>query len=206
VGKNSTLIQVPFLNLMGNLVAHGGAVHIRVGGNTQETAVLVDYALDNGRILEKDHSREYSTTKTPPLVYTADVFHMLNNISALVNTKWYLGIPFNDTANLRLGIVSVGEAILGDNLLAFQAGNEPDLYGGHGARPTSYSQWDYFGEFGVLVGALNTQKGLVAPSLAGDWPCERVWDTNFLPTYGEHLGAIAVEQCVFSRSFHRCSC
>ena len=38
------------------------------------------------------------------------------------------GIPFNDTTNLRLGIAQSGEAILGDNLLAFQVGNEPDLY------------------------------------------------------------------------------
>jgi hypothetical protein len=53
-------------------------------------------------------------------VYTPDVFYMLANISALVNTKWYLGVPFNDTSNLRLGIVQSGEAILGDNLLGLQ--------------------------------------------------------------------------------------
>lgn len=34
----------------------------------------------------------------------------------------------NDTSNLRLGIVEVGERILGSNLLGFQLGNEPDLY------------------------------------------------------------------------------
>lgn len=34
----------------------------------------------------------------------------------------------NDTSNLRLQIAEVGEAILGDNLLGFQLGNEPDLY------------------------------------------------------------------------------
>ncbi len=34
----------------------------------------------------------------------------------------------NDTTNLRLGIAEAAEAILGDNLLAFQLGNEPDLY------------------------------------------------------------------------------
>jgi TRAP-type mannitol/chloroaromatic compound transport system permease large subunit len=52
VGKNSTLIQVPFLNLMGNLIKRSGVVKIRVGGNTQENAVLVD-TLDNGKVLEK---------------------------------------------------------------------------------------------------------------------------------------------------------
>jgi hypothetical protein len=38
------------------------------------------------------------------------------------------GIPLNDSANLRLGIAEVGQAILGSNLLGFQVGNEPDLY------------------------------------------------------------------------------
>lgn len=50
----STLIQVPFLNLMGNLAARGGRVNVRVGGNTQETASLVD-AIPNGADLQKDY-------------------------------------------------------------------------------------------------------------------------------------------------------
>lgn len=53
---------------------------------------------------------------------------MLANVSALIPVQWYLGVPFNDTTNLRLGIVEAGEAILGSNLLGFQVGNEPDLY------------------------------------------------------------------------------
>lgn len=53
---------------------------------------------------------------------------MLANVSALVNTKWYLGVPLNDSSNLRLAIVEYGERILGANLLGLQVGNEPDLY------------------------------------------------------------------------------
>ena len=71
---------------------------------------------------------------------------MLGNVSSLVPVKWYLGqllpalftslsmvvtgilgIPFNDT-NWRFQIAELGEAVLGDNLLGFQASNEPDLY------------------------------------------------------------------------------
>ncbi len=37
----------------------------------------------------------------------------------------------NDTSALRLGIAEVAEAILGDNLIGFQLGNEPDLYAGY---------------------------------------------------------------------------
>jgi len=39
------------------------------------------------------------------------------------------GIPMNDTKNIRLQIGELGESILGSNLLGFQVGNEPDLYG-----------------------------------------------------------------------------
>jgi hypothetical protein len=35
----------------------------------------------------------------------------------------------NNTRNLWLEIAQLGEAILGDNLIGFQVGNEPDLYG-----------------------------------------------------------------------------
>ena len=41
---------------MSNLQQRAGRVVIRVGGNTQETAVLVDSTPD-GRILEKDLTR-----------------------------------------------------------------------------------------------------------------------------------------------------
>lgn len=34
----------------------------------------------------------------------------------------------NDTNNPRLEIAEVAEAILGDHLVGFQLGNEPDLY------------------------------------------------------------------------------
>jgi hypothetical protein len=39
-----------------------------------------------------------------------------------------LGLPFNDTSTFHLEMAEYGQAILGDNLIALQAGNEPDLY------------------------------------------------------------------------------
>ena len=53
---------------------------------------------------------------------------MLRNVSSFTNVKWFLGVPFNDTQNIRLEIVERGQAIMGDTLLGFQVGNEPDLY------------------------------------------------------------------------------
>lgn len=148
---------------MSNIQERAGAVHIRAGGNTQETATLVDSIADN-KIIEKQgidpnnpvsilvcmapsHRTEiYKKTATPGLIFTAEAIYMLGNISSLVNVKWYLGesihplkfddeaqvisvgVPFNDTTNLRLAIAEVGENVLGDHLLGLQVGNEPDLY------------------------------------------------------------------------------
>ncbi|KAG6882327.1 hypothetical protein C0995_014974, partial [Termitomyces sp. Mi166 len=53
LGTNSTILQVPFLNLMANLQERSGRVNIRVGGNSQDTAVLVSSTPD-GKILEKN--------------------------------------------------------------------------------------------------------------------------------------------------------
>jgi hypothetical protein len=127
LGINSSFLQVPFLNLMSNLVQRGGSVHIRVGGNTQDYAVMVNSLVD-GKIIEKQNTGNDHPTQTPTLLYTPEVFYLLSNISALLDVRWYLGIPFNDTANLRLAIAEFGETILGDNLLGLQVGNEPDLY------------------------------------------------------------------------------
>jgi hypothetical protein len=112
---------------MANIKQRAGSVHIRIGGNTQETATLVA-SIPGGHAIGKDKGSSTNPTQTPGLIYTAEILYMLGNISALAGVKWYLGIPFNDTANLRLQIAEVGEAVLGSNLLGLQAGNEPDLY------------------------------------------------------------------------------
>jgi hypothetical protein len=133
------------------------------------------------------------------------------------------GIPFNDT-NWRFHTSEFGQAILGDYLLGLQAGNEPDYYGlyvkyiplflphrqlmmyhafSHGHRQQGYSPYDYFGEFGTLVQAIQNNPNipdksmLLGPSLAsGPWMPELLWDTGYLQAYSQYLVAITVEQYV----------
>ncbi len=90
VGQNSSLLQVPFLNLMANIKERVGWVQVRVGGNTQESAKLVQ-SLPNGTTLAKDLSNTFNPTGTPPLAYTPDLLYLMGNISSLTNTRWYLG-------------------------------------------------------------------------------------------------------------------
>ncbi|KAJ3981054.1 glycoside hydrolase family 79 protein [Lentinula detonsa] len=198
LGRNSTYLQVPFLNLMANVVQRGGAVNVRVGGNTQDLAVLVD-SLPDGKIIQKDTSASTNPTDTPPLQFTNDLIIMMRNISDLTNVRWYLGIPFNDT-NWRLAIAEQGQQILGDYLLGLQAANEPDLYADHGHRNLSYSPSDYLSEMQSLVSAMSSdsnirnQSVLIAPNIAtGDWTPENVWDTGFVDVLDTSLAYLAVE-------------
>lgn len=48
-----SFINVPFLNLIALITERAGRINIRVGGNTQETAVLVD-SLPGGVAIAKD--------------------------------------------------------------------------------------------------------------------------------------------------------
>jgi len=198
IGLNSSFLQVPFLNLMSSLVQRGGQVNVRVGGNTQDYATLVP-SNPNGKMIAKQNTGNTNPTETPTLDFTAEVLYTLGNVSSLVNIHWYLGIPLNDSANLRMAIAEVGEAVLGDKLIGLQVGNEPDLYAAHGHRSATYGPFDYFGDFGLVVTAVNndakipTKNTLIAPNLAGTWTPEEVWDTGFITSYTSSLGGLAVE-------------
>ncbi|KAJ7238587.1 glycoside hydrolase family 79 protein [Mycena haematopus] len=201
LGLNGSFLQVPFLNLMSNLQARGGSVRVRIGGDTQETAVMVQ-TLSDGKMMQKqDSSVQYPLQMfTPPLLYTPEVMYMLANISSLVNVQWYLGIPLNDTQNLRLIIAEVAEEVLGNKLLGLQVGNEPDQYAIYGHRPITYSPDDYSSDFGIVDAALRADPRissvdgkLIGPSVSGDWKLQDVWNTGFVDKYRDSFAALSVE-------------
>ncbi|KAF7307934.1 Glyco-hydro-79C domain-containing protein [Mycena kentingensis (nom. inval.)] len=205
LGKNSTHIQVPFLNLMANIVQRAGVVRVRVGGNSQESATLVDASeIPDGRILQKNLTGVTGTTQTPPLEYSDDLFYMMANISALVNVDWFLGIPWFITQPFDLKLVGAAEAILGDRVIGYQASNEPDLYIAHGHRASTYGPFDYFGEFSDFLTQLATSgldptgrvaRLLVGPSVAdASWTPEMVFDTGYVDAYNANLAFLSVEK------------
>ncbi|KAJ7057387.1 glycoside hydrolase family 79 protein [Mycena amicta] len=207
MGKNSTLLQVAFLNLMASLVQRAGSVRIRLGGNSQETAKLVD-SLQDGRILAKNLTGVFGPTSTPPLDYTRDLMYTLGNISALLNIDWIVGIPWFVTNPFDLSIIPLAQSVLGDHLLGFQAGNEPDMYVQHGHRvPPEYPQYtpyDYGGEMSDFLTQLaasgfdpnGTSKDLlVAPNIAwAAWSPQDVWDSGFVDKFDENLKFLSVEK------------
>ncbi|KAF5386537.1 hypothetical protein D9757_005918 [Collybiopsis confluens] len=199
LGKNSTILQVPFLNLLATIQQRSGSVRVRVGGNSQDTASQVA-SLDDGKVLEKDLSGVTNPTQTPPLVFTPDLLYMMRNISDFVNVRWFIGIPFNDSSNFRLEIAQSAQVILGDYLIGVQAGNEPDLYAAHLHRPTNYSQFDYVGEVASLINDMSqtpdlsvAKNLLLIPSVSGTWTPEQVWDTGIVDALSSNIAWLSVE-------------
>ncbi|KAF9030078.1 hypothetical protein BDZ89DRAFT_1091658 [Hymenopellis radicata] len=190
VGKNSSYIAVPFLNLMANIQQR----------NTQETAKLVD-TLPDGKMINKDVGSLSNPTQTPPLDYTTDLFILMKSISSFVNVRWFVGIPFFQIDPFDLSIAEQGQSILGDLLIGLQAGNEPDLYTRHGHRGADYTPQSYADEFGALIAAMasdahqTNRNILIGPSLANaDWQPSQVWETGFVDTYRDNLAFLSVER------------
>ncbi|KAJ6513514.1 hypothetical protein DFH09DRAFT_999118 [Mycena vulgaris] len=203
LGKNSTQLQVAFLNLMANIQQRAGFVRIRVGGNTQEGAKLVDSLPDN-RIIQKNMTGITGTTNTPPLDFTRDLLYMMRNISSLVNVRWVLGVPWFVTAPFDLAIVTASEEILGDYLMGLQAGNEPDMYVLHRHRVDPYTPFDYGGEMSDFLAQLDSSGAdvngrakqlLIGPNIANfAWQPQEVWDSGFVDKFNENLAYLAVEK------------
>ncbi|KAJ8520351.1 hypothetical protein ONZ45_g2843 [Pleurotus djamor] len=200
LGRNSSHIAVPFLNLLGNLQHRAGYIRIRVGGNTQEFARYRE-SLDNFAAIAKERIDDVaSRTQTPAVLYTMDLFYIMSNITSLVNVGWYLGIPFNESTSFDLRIAEYSQAVLGDHLLGLQAGNEPDLYARHGKRPETWHIPDYTAELQALIQAIQAnpnipvKNNLIGPSIASaDWTPEQLWETGYIQTFSNDLAILSVE-------------
>jgi len=75
---------------MATLASRSGEVHVRIGGNTQDYATLVD-SLENGVVIQKLSEDTNNPTATPTLYFARDLLYMMSNISNFVPVKWYLG-------------------------------------------------------------------------------------------------------------------
>ncbi|VDC00664.1 unnamed protein product [Peniophora sp. CBMAI 1063] len=207
MGHNSSAISVPFLNLMANLKERAGWVQIRVGGNSQEQAEWKGDSLSGysaGTILGKDTTNVTNPTATPPLEYTDDLFVMLNSITDFANVRWYLGVPFYTVDPVDMDIVEVADKYLGDRVLAYQVGNEPDYYGYNGRdhRADGYAPVNYTADFGTFMTQLeaNTSitrggKSWLVPSISATvWNINDVLSTGLITSYIDDLYAMTVER------------
>jgi len=70
IGRNASWIRPQFLNLMSTLKERGGAPVLRVGGNSQEKAYLVDEISGGAHSTERQLFGPRTPTNTPTLLFT----------------------------------------------------------------------------------------------------------------------------------------
>ncbi|KAF8519369.1 glycoside hydrolase family 79 protein [Hysterangium stoloniferum] len=202
----STHIQPVLLNLLANVERRAGSVQLRVGGNTQEKAVFFPEGLPGEATILKDKSQITNPTQTPTIQVGIDLLYAMSNITSLVNAVWYMGVPFNDSANPRLAIAQYSERILGTSLKGLQVGNEPDLYADHGVRPQPYGPPEYVAEFGTMLGIIGNDSNIInktniiAPSTCCNYGVNEVLAAGF-QQFIPQLGYLAVEQWVILHVF-----
>ncbi|KZV84960.1 hypothetical protein EXIGLDRAFT_776006 [Exidia glandulosa HHB12029] len=199
----STWLRPQFLNLMSTVKERGGPPVLRVGGNTQEKAALVD-SLPGGAATKKIVFGPSSFTNTPTLIYTPGILEAMRAASEILGIKWFLGIPMNQTCvgetPPRLEIVEKGESIIGDYLWGWQLGNEPDLYLGHGYRTAPYEAANYMDEFQSIINAINSNPNiknknkLGGPAVCCTWTTDQLIDLGYFTRFGNSLNALIIEQ------------
>lgn len=130
LGKNAGKLEPAFLNYLVNIKnrARAGPI-IRVGGNTQDSSSLSLTPFADGLAVEKIKQGP-TVTSTPIVNYSLDLLYLMANITSLVGTDWFLGLPFNSTSITTHDAALVAKTalgVLGEKLRALSLGNEPDL-------------------------------------------------------------------------------
>ncbi|KAG8983833.1 hypothetical protein FRB93_006940 [Tulasnella sp. JGI-2019a] len=192
IGENATVLRPEFLNYCAVLAARGGGVTIRVGGNTQDKAVLFPDGLPGGKTIVKTKDVNSTTpTNTPIIDFSMDLFKAMQSVGNLIKVGWFFGIPFiatDEDGNAGL-IVSSAKQYLGDSLLGLQLANEPDLYNVHGKKPTSYTEQDFFDETTLMIQRLPiTEPLIIGPSICCMWDINKVLiDDGYLSQFSSSI-------------------
>ncbi|KAG8713837.1 hypothetical protein FRC09_018268 [Ceratobasidium sp. 395] len=208
IGSNSSILAVPFLNHIQNVANRAGSVRVRVGGNTQEKAILRPEGLPDGKILIKTATSD-TTTWTPHVEFSPDLVVMLGNVAKLVKTEVFLGLNFDNVQDPSNAVLyaALAEQTLGDNLKGIALGNEPDLYDrpGHNKRPEPYTFDQYMNEWGGVANALAANPGytnkqiLMGPSTCcassnPDWTSQQLADAGYLQRFQNELKIVTVQR------------
>ncbi|EJD52331.1 hypothetical protein AURDEDRAFT_81890 [Auricularia subglabra TFB-10046 SS5] len=202
IGPNKDGVHPEFLNFMSTIKARGGEPYLRLGGNSQEKAYLVD-SIPGGKATAKETNPGMNTLT---LIYTKGVADAMKTASDKVGINWYIGITMNQTDPPRLDWVELATSVFDDKIVSMQLGNEPDLYFTK-YRPDdgSYTPEVYMGEVQTVLDAMSANpnikkdslKKIGGPSLCecnGAWRSPDVLkDLDYLGKYKDFLNTLIVE-------------
>ncbi|KAH7106403.1 hypothetical protein BKA62DRAFT_765954 [Auriculariales sp. MPI-PUGE-AT-0066] len=200
IGPNASWVWPQFLNLMSNLKERGGPPVLRLGGNSQEKAALVP-ELEKGHSIKRQVIGPSSFTNTPTVLFTKGIMEAMKVASDLIGIHWFMGAPMNQTQPARLEIIEATEPILGDYLLTWHIGNEPDLYNNHGYR-VNYTEEAYILEYTQIRDAIQADPNIQGKNKMGGpaiCECNTGWSNidlvnnqHYLDLFGSNLNALIV--------------
>jgi hypothetical protein len=138
-----------FTQLLENLAELNGPPAVRIGGDKQDVAYWASSPQPSGG----------------QVALSGDDVRSLDRAVAPAGTKVILGLDLKlldpaitvAEATGALGVMSA------DRFLGFEIGNEPDLYGPHGVRPSGYSIDDYGAEYRRFAQAIRAATGPAVP-------------------------------------------
>ncbi|KAH7099881.1 hypothetical protein BKA62DRAFT_273394 [Auriculariales sp. MPI-PUGE-AT-0066] len=202
IGPNASWVRPQLLNLMSTLKERGGTPVLRLGGNSQEKAFIVDQIGDGSHAISREIDGVRTPTNTPRVVFTKGILEAMAEISRVLGVEWYLGMPMNQSQPARLEIVEAAEPILGDYLRTFHLGNEPDLYEVHKQRQAPYTEENYMEEYQQIIDQIKandkiTKKNMLGgPAFCecnGDWGNEDVINNKgWLDRFGDSVNTLIV--------------
>lgn len=159
-----------YIRLVRTLSPHGV---IRVGGNTSDYSSFHP----SGKLISAPKSTVINSES-------------LQQLSGFLNaTNWKLIWGLNLGGGTKQDAVQEAQAVaavVGDKLLAFEIGNEPDLYVHEGHRPAGYSYNQYLKEYRRYKAAIRA-KLPSAPFAGPDVARETEWAVRFAQDEGHDL-------------------
>ncbi|KAG8964225.1 hypothetical protein FRC03_002055, partial [Tulasnella sp. 419] len=188
-GKNTTHLRPELLNYLAALQERGGGITIRVGGNTQDRARIVE-STAHGGMIEKFKDATLGPTATPETHYTPLLIRVMAQVATMLNVNYFFGVPFLATnADGNAGIVvQQAQEILGDRLLALQLANEPDLYGHHKKKQEGYNQQNFFDDTASMIQSLPlTRNNMMGPSVCCFWDTNEVLNLGYFDRFAPQL-------------------
>lgn len=193
------------LNYLNSIrVRAGRGAILRIGGNTQDTAIYNDSF--TGILHKTGGGMSNGVPITPSLEYGSLIFELIDQVATAVQSEVIWGVNMvNYTAPFTVPMVKEARDALGDSLSLYLVGNEPDRYEFTGRRGANYTIAQYLSEWNDLTERIATAdyadkpKQFGAPSVCCNWQTQQVLDAGMLTEFSDRLAAITAIQYPQSR-------
>jgi hypothetical protein len=188
LGATTAYPNTVFRRLLSNL----GRGSLRIGGDSQDTSCW----LPTGRRSRRGCLFNVGPSLPRVIFSTIAATHW----RALVGLNLARNDPSDALTYVKDGILPVATP---GSLLGLEIGNEPDLYGHHGLRPSSYAFAPYVHEFSGYVSALKGDARTAALPLVGPAFITREWErllgSFIIGTGARRLGFTTLHYYPFDR-------